>query len=72
MERSLGKRVMVELHRIDAVENRYVTLTRFKSNERALNMYRSLGYDVIEENSHFLVFRTPHSNIERVAPGNKI
>ena len=49
MRRGLGKRVMAELHRIDAVENRYVTLTRFKSNERALNMYRSLGYDVIEE-----------------------
>lgn len=59
--RGLGKKVMAEIHRIAAEEKRDVTLSSFKCNERAVKMYESLNYEIIEEEEHFLLFRKPHN-----------
>lgn len=57
----LGKKVMAEIHKVAEKESRDVTLSCFKCNDRAVNLYRSLNYKVTEEEEHFLLFRKPHN-----------
>ena len=53
----LGKKVMAAICKIAETENRDITLSSFKCNKRAVNLYKSLNYEVTEEEEHFLLFR---------------
>lgn len=57
----IGKRVMATIHRIAHSEQRQITLSSFKCNQRAVNLYLTLGYEVTDEEEHFLLFRLPYS-----------
>lgn len=57
----LGKKVMESIHKVAEKENRDVTLSSFKCNKRAVNLYKSLNYEITEEEEHFLLFRKPHN-----------
>lgn len=60
----LGKKVMEAVHKIAEKESRDVTLSCFKCNKRAVNLYNSLNYEVTEE-EHFFLFRKPYSMLMR-------
>ncbi|WCN15509.1 GNAT family N-acetyltransferase [Marinomonas mediterranea] len=57
----LGKKVMDEIHKMAADEERDITLSSFRCNERAVKMYESLNYEIIEEEEHFLLFRKSYN-----------
>ncbi|MCS3768459.1 ribosomal protein S18 acetylase RimI-like enzyme [Aeromonas hydrophila] len=53
--RQLGSTVMVRLHREAVSEGRLrVTLSSFSANQRAIEFYRRLGYQVVAEESAFV------------------
>lgn len=54
---------MEKIHKIADEEERDVTFSSFKCNERAVKMYKSLNYKVTEEEENFLLFRKPHKKI---------
>jgi len=56
-----GKRVMEAIHKKATDERRDITLSSFKCNERAVHLYKSLNYEVTEEEAHFLLFRKPYN-----------
>ncbi len=56
----LGRKVMLAVHEVAEKDNRDVTLASFKCNKRAVNLYKSLNYEVTEQGEHFLLFRKPY------------
>lgn len=60
--RGYGQVVMAAIHDLARSESRDVTLTSFKCNTRAVAFYQSLGYDITEDEEHFLLFRLAHKN----------
>ncbi|MFM5151041.1 GNAT family N-acetyltransferase [Aeromonas hydrophila] len=58
--RQLGSAVMARLHREAASEGRHrVTLSSFSANQRAIEFYRRLGYQVVAEESAFVSLSRP-------------
>ncbi len=58
--RQLGSAVMARLHREAASEGRLrVTLSSFSANQRAIEFYRRLGYQVVAEESAFVSLSRP-------------
>lgn len=57
----LGEKIMQTVHKWAQDEQRDVTLSAFKLNERAVALYRKLGYDIEQEEEHFLLFRLPYA-----------
>lgn len=49
-----GKIVMSKIEQNALKQNKKVTLSSFKANERAVSFYKSMGYEVISEDEHFL------------------
>jgi len=58
-----GRKVMEAVHKVAEKEDRDVTLSSFKCNERAVNMYKSLRYEIEGEDEHFILFRKPHNKL---------
>ncbi|KHA58489.1 histone acetyltransferase [Aeromonas hydrophila] len=58
--RQLGSAVMARLHREAACEGRHrVTLSSFSANQRAIEFYRRLGYQVVAEEPAFVSLSRP-------------
>ncbi|MBW3843426.1 GNAT family N-acetyltransferase [Aeromonas hydrophila] len=58
--RQLGSAVMARLHREAASEGRHrVTLSSFSANQRAIEFYRRLGYQVVAEEPAFVSLSRP-------------
>ncbi|MDX7758843.1 GNAT family N-acetyltransferase [Aeromonas hydrophila] len=63
----LGSAVMDRLHREAASEGRHrVTLSSFSANQRAIEFYRRLGYQVAAEESAFVSLSRPVTREEYV------
>ncbi len=59
-----GKQIMKAIHELARAEKRDITLSSFKHNLRAVHLYKSLNYEISEEEEHFLSFRLPlHKNM---------
>lgn len=58
--RQLGSAVMARLHREAESEGRlWVTLSSFSANQRAIEFYRRLGYQVVAEEPAFVSLSRP-------------
>ncbi|BDC82559.1 GNAT family N-acetyltransferase [Aeromonas hydrophila] len=65
--RQLGSAVMARLHREAASEGRHrVTLSSFSANQRAIEFYRRLGYQVVAEEPTFVSLSRPVTREEYV------
>ncbi|CAD7536859.1 GNAT family N-acetyltransferase [Aeromonas hydrophila] len=65
--RQLGSTVMARLHREAASEGRHrVTLSSFSANQRAIEFYRRLGYQVVAEEPAFVSLSRPVTREEYV------
>ncbi|WP_324005303.1 GNAT family N-acetyltransferase [Aeromonas hydrophila] len=65
--RQLGSAVMARLHREAASEGRHrVTLSSFSANQRAIEFYRRLGYQVAAEEPAFVSLSRPVTREEYV------
>jgi ribosomal protein S18 acetylase RimI-like enzyme len=53
----LGRKVMEAVHSIANEEQRDVTLSSFKCNTRAVELYKKLGYSIEHEEDHFLLYK---------------
>jgi ribosomal protein S18 acetylase RimI-like enzyme len=58
-----GKNVMRALDDIARAEKRDISLSSFKCNERAVRLYKSLNYEVTDEEEHFIFFKLSSNNL---------
>lgn len=54
-----GRKAMEFIQSIANQEQRDITLSSFKCNTKAVGLYRTMGYEVTDEEEHFLLFRKP-------------
>lgn len=57
----VGRKIMHAIHHLADTQARAVTLSSFRCNTAALNLYQSLGYEITSEEPDFLLFRRPRS-----------
>jgi len=59
--RGYGRKIMSAIHEVARTEERDITLSSFRCNSRAVELYKSFNYEVTEEEEHSILFRLPHN-----------
>ena len=55
--KGIGRKIMECVHDKAKRENRDITLSSFKCNNKAIKFYQQLGYEIIEEDNDFISFQ---------------